>query len=218
MGRSYLTTGRVNQKRRTREALLVAAADLIRKTGSVSIADVADAAKVSRGTAYRYFPTTDVLIANAALWKVASRDLREFEGRSENSGSPLEKVDALVVESDRSTHEYENEFRAMLRVSLDQANVEGARGRVRYPSLKKALADVQAGMSPGTFEKLVCALSLTIGIEALVVLRDVCRLPADKAREVKRWAAKSLLLAALAEAQGDVGKKRKSNRRTRQRS
>lgn len=214
-GRSYLTTGRVNQKRRTRELLLVAAADLIRKTGSVSIADVADVAKVSRGTAYRYFPTTDLLIANAALWKVASRDLQEFEGRSEKSGSPYDNVDALVVESDRSTNEYENEFRAMLRVSLEQAKVEGARGRVRYSSLKKALAGLQASMSPSTFERLVCALSLTVGIEALVVLRDVCRLPADKAREVKRWAAKSLLQAALAEAQSDTGKKRKLKRNSR---
>jgi AcrR family transcriptional regulator len=209
-GRSYLTTGRVNQKRRTRELLLVAAADLIRKKGSVSIADVADLAKVSRGTAYRYFPKTDLLIANAALWKVASRDLREFEGRSENSGSPYDNVDALVVESDRSTNEYENEFRAMLRVSLDQAKVEGARGRVRYSSLKKALAGLQASMSPSTFEKLVCALSLTIGIEALVVLRDVCLLPAGKAKDVKRWAAKSLLQAALAEAQSEAGKRKKS--------
>ncbi len=212
-GRSYLTTGRVNQKRRTRELLLVAAADLIRKTGSVSIADVADVAKVSRGTAYRYFPTTDLLIANAALWKVASRDLREFEGRSENSRSPYDNVDALVVESDRSTNEHENEFRAMLRVSLDQGRVEGARGRVRYSSLKKALAGLQASMSPSTFEKLVCALSLTIGIEALVVLRDVCVLPADKAKDVKRWAAKSLLQAALAEAQSEAGKRRKFKRR-----
>jgi hypothetical protein len=34
----------------------------------------------------------------------------------------------------------------------------------------------------------------------MVVLRDVCRLSADKARDIKLWAASALLDAAMAEA------------------
>ncbi|MGH7668804.1 MAG: TetR family transcriptional regulator, partial [Gemmatimonadaceae bacterium] len=47
------------QRRRTRLALLAAAARLIAAGAAPSVAEVADAADVSRRTAYRYFPTQD---------------------------------------------------------------------------------------------------------------------------------------------------------------
>ncbi|MFP3559792.1 hypothetical protein SB861_55790, partial [Paraburkholderia sp. SIMBA_049] len=42
-------------------------------------------------------------------------------------------------------------------------------------------------------------LSLFIGIESAVVLRDVCFLSTEKAREIKIWGALAILKAALAE-------------------
>lgn len=202
--RNYLTTGRVNQKRRTREALLEVAAELIRQGRTFSIGDVADIAKVGRTTAYRYYPTVDLLIANAALWKVAGREQNEFEDQFGSDSTPYEKVDSVVIESDRSTHEHRNEFRAMLRVSLDQGVKDAERrSQIRYFLLKKTLADLQLTLGDKNFEQLVCALSLTVGIESQIVLQDICMLPPNKAREVKRWAAQALLKAALAEAQDE---------------
>src|SRR5581483_1868469 len=57
--------GRVAQKQRTRMQLLQAAREL-RAAGRVpSVADVADASGISRTTAYRYFPTQEMLLAEA---------------------------------------------------------------------------------------------------------------------------------------------------------
>ncbi len=39
------------------------------------------------------------------------------------------------------------------------------------------------------------------GAEALIVTRDVCRLGAEEATEVMRWAAKSLIQQAMAAAE-----------------
>ncbi|MGI8548966.1 MAG: TetR family transcriptional regulator, partial [Gemmatimonadaceae bacterium] len=60
-------TGRERQRGRTRKALLTAAAALIAQGRTPSVTEVADAAEVSRRTAYRYFPTPDQLLVEAAL-------------------------------------------------------------------------------------------------------------------------------------------------------
>ncbi len=54
-------------------------------------------------------------------------------------------------------------------------------------------------MEEPDFRRLVAALSLCMGIEALVVLRDVCALESSEAQEALRWAARTLLRSSLAE-------------------
>ncbi len=61
------------------------------------------------------------------------------------------------------------------------------------PSVSSVLGDK-------TYERLTSALSLFLGIEASIVMRDVCLLNASEARRVKLWGAQSLLEAALGEA------------------
>ncbi|MDF2702710.1 MAG: hypothetical protein K0S10_1656, partial [Rubrobacteraceae bacterium] len=46
-------------------------------------------------------------------------------------------------------------------------------------------------------ERLVAAMCLCVGIESLVVLRDVCGLEAGEAEEVARWAAFALLRVSI---------------------
>ncbi len=53
---------RVNQKRRTRAAIVTAAKDLIEQRATPTVAQAAEAALVSRTTAYRYFPTQESLL------------------------------------------------------------------------------------------------------------------------------------------------------------
>ena len=54
--------GRPKQWDRTRRSLLDAAARLIRAGHTPTTTEVADAAGVSRRTAYRYFPTQEQLL------------------------------------------------------------------------------------------------------------------------------------------------------------
>src|SRR3954449_5669682 len=60
-------TGRFRQKRRTRAAIIAAAAELLRSGGTPSVNEVADAADVSRRTVYQYFPTLEQLLLDATL-------------------------------------------------------------------------------------------------------------------------------------------------------
>jgi ABC-type lipoprotein export system ATPase subunit len=48
--------------------------------------------------------------------------------------------------------------------------------------------------------RLKAALALAGGVEALVVMKDVCRLDDAEAQEVLRWVATVLLEAGLAES------------------
>jgi AcrR family transcriptional regulator len=65
--------GRARQKRRTRALLLRSAVDLIQRGEVPTVTSVADAADVSRRTAYRYFPTQEQLLAEASLESLRPR-------------------------------------------------------------------------------------------------------------------------------------------------
>ena len=81
--------------------------------------------------------------------------------------------------------------------------------RVRW--LRDALAPARERMDEESFERLVAAMCLCVGIESLVVLRDVCGLEAEEAEEVARWAAFALLGASLNEGESpDSGSSRRS--------
>jgi AcrR family transcriptional regulator len=193
---------RVNQKRRTRAALVSAAAELLRQGLSPSVAQVADAAQVSRATAYRYFPSPEMLLAEARLQPsvdpTIERALAAVAGQDVAT-----RLDTLVHALQTATVTQEDAFRALLRLSLAPpvqgerpalpAPPRGAR-RVRW--IEEVLAPVAPHDGVRT-RYLVAALALCMGIEALVVLRDVCGLTAAEAEQVSRWAAQALLQAGL---------------------
>src|ERR671938_1890765 len=55
------------QRRRTRKAIVAAAAELLERGEQPSMAEIAEAADVSRRTVYLYFPSLEHLLADAAL-------------------------------------------------------------------------------------------------------------------------------------------------------
>src|SRR5581483_4034921 len=114
-----LEHGRVNQKRRTRAALVAAAAALLRQGQRPSVAEVADAAQVGRTTAYRYFPTQEVLLTEAALDLLARADVEHVLALAARPASPAARVDAVVRADHAMTLAHEPEFRTMLRASLE---------------------------------------------------------------------------------------------------
>jgi hypothetical protein len=66
------------------------------------------------------------------------------------------------------------------------------------------MAWIDAALAPATRKlprarrrRLQAALALTMGVEATIVMKDVCRLDDDEAQVVLRWAAAALLAAAL---------------------
>jgi AcrR family transcriptional regulator len=196
-----LASGRANQKARTRQALVEAAMAFVRQGQEFSVADVADAARVGRTTAYCYFPTREALFAQAVLTLVASNDYPDFYELFRQSSDVAARVDAVVETSDASITLHEEQYRAMLRLSLeaDPADELPRRPAYRRQWLTDALDPLRDTLDPRSFGRLVAALSLCVGIEAQISLCDVCGLTPDEARAVKLWTARALLKAALAE-------------------
>ncbi len=209
MTEAWQQEGRINQKRRTRAAILAAAVELLEGGQRPTVAEVADAALVSRATAYRYFPTQEYLLFEAALESTRSDIDRELD---ENTlpEDPEARLEMLIDALQKRIIDKEAAFRTMLRLSLEQSPEEEQYGGESVPSprlrgggrvrwIEKALAPVEGRFEESDFRRLVAALSLCMGIEALVVLRDVCALESSGAEEVLRWAARTLLRSSLAE-------------------
>ena len=165
-------------------------------------------ALVSRATAYRYFPTQEYLLFEAALESTRSDVDRELE-EDMLPEDPEARLEMLIDALQKRITDKEAAFRTLLRLSLEQSPQEERHdgetapsmlrggGRVRW--VEKVLAPVEERFEEADFRRLVAALSLCMGIEALVVLRDVCALGPAEAQEVLRWAARTLLRSSLAE-------------------
>ncbi len=189
--------GRERQKRRTRRAILAAAAELVRTGREPTIDEVADAADVSRRTAYRYFPTHEQLLTEATLEAVRP-EVEQALARVQWQDDAEARLDQLVQTVQRLTLEQERLLRSMIRLTVERRSEKGwVRGQRRVEWIEAAIEPLGARLSPDDFERLVSALSLCLGIETVLVLRDVRGLSARKATEVARWAASALLQASL---------------------
>ncbi len=205
--RSQQEKGRVRQKRRTRALLLRAAAELIRRGEVPTVASVADEADVSRRTAYRYFPAQEQLLAEASLESLRPEveAIIESARREQDAAEALKRV---VGGIQRLAVKHEALLRSMLRLSLDRRLGEGtpARGSRRLDWIRSALETVKPRLPRRAYERLVSALTLTLGVEALVILHDIRGLDSKQSIEICQWAAGALLEAALREA-GTAGRR-----------
>lgn len=195
MSTSYEAHGRVAQKRRTREALVAAARDLVAAGRTPTVEDAAEAAAISRTTAYRYFPNQRVLLA-AAHPETAAETMLPADPPTD----VVARLDLVVSAFTRMILDTEAQQRTMLRLSLEIAPDERAalplrQGRViRW--IEEALEPLAAELPPAEVHRLAVAIRSATGIEALVWLVDVAGLSRDDAAELMRWSARALLDAA----------------------
>jgi AcrR family transcriptional regulator len=82
--------GRPNQKTRTRKDLLQAAARLMKQGRTPTLEEVAEEALVSRATAYRYFPSMEALMVEAAVDVAVPEPAALFTGDA--SIDPVERL------------------------------------------------------------------------------------------------------------------------------
>jgi AcrR family transcriptional regulator len=198
---------RANQKARTRAAIVAAAQELQRQGTAPTIEQVAEHARVSRATAYRYFPTKEAL--SVELSEVTHPAAVETLLANLTTDDIEERLLLLVDTFDGITLAEEEHYRTFTRVSLDtwlrgRRNGEDApvvrEGR-RMRWLEAVLAPLTE-LHPDQKRQLQAALALTLGGEAIITMKDVCRLDNDEALAVLRWAATALLRAALQQPTG----------------
>lgn len=196
MSTGYELSGRVDQKRRTRDALISAARELVAAGDTPTIEDAAEAASISRTTAYRYFPNQHALLV-AAHPELATPSLLPDDAPSDVSERLALVVDAflaLIVDT-------EEQQRTMLRLSLEAAPEERSALPLRQGRaigwIEEALAPLEGVLTAEERHRLALAIRSASGIESLVWLLDVAGLSHDEACRVVRGTASALLRAAI---------------------
>jgi AcrR family transcriptional regulator len=195
---------RVNQKRRTRAALVQAAQDLLKRGRTPTVADVADEALVSRATAYRYFPSQEHLLLDVVLERSIDEIDRVVDAAA-SSPDAAARVEGLVSAIHEEIAANEAGFRSLLRLSIAQApsaqpTVASIRGERRLQWIDRALEPIAEDLDARTRKRLVGALALCVGAEAFIVLHDLCGLRPEEVHDTLRWAASALLTAAREDA------------------
>jgi AcrR family transcriptional regulator len=197
---------RTNQRYRTRKDLIDAAGRLMKNGHKPSLEEVAEAARVSRATAYRYFPSVEALLVEAPIDAAAPDWETLFAG--DGSEDPEERIDRAEAAMHRLVFDNEGAIRLMLSATLTRAAGEAADDAVPYrqnrrtPLIEAALAPARGRFKKRSYARLRAALAMVFGSESMVVFRDVLRLDEKTARDVKSWAVRALVRAALAESRG----------------
>jgi AcrR family transcriptional regulator len=196
-----VSTGRANQKLRTRNALFQAVRELLDKGINPTLEEVAEAAMISRATAYRYFPSIEALIAEEVLQRVAA-DVAEAIGDHENL---LDRVLAAVAATTVNMLDNEVALHVTAKsmadrwLSADNA-VDRARPATRLNFLDEAIRPHADRLGPEVTQQLRVGLGLVCGMEVVISARDVLGLDRDEAMAAFAWAATALVAAAEEQA------------------
>jgi AcrR family transcriptional regulator len=200
------TSGRVNQKRRTRSAIISAAQAILDRGDTPSVAQAAEEALVSRTTAYRYFPTQEALLLELSL-NIDVQDVAAFVASPPPELSPRERVLAMLRLFNEDIFGNESLHRASIRFFMDawlaaeragEENFMVREGR-RTHYIATLLKPLRGTISDEDLDRLEAGLCLTCGGEAMTVMRDVCGLDRDAALGVLAWVAQALLDAVTHE-------------------
>ncbi len=193
------TSGRANQKQRTRSAIVYACRELARSGRDVTMPDVAREALVSEATAYRYFPDLVSLLREAlqGLWPTPAQALGPIAG----SVDPVERVAFACEFLLRGVLEYQGSVRAMMASTIARPEAAGARPGIRFGLIDLALEPLDhspGAISAARLAQLKLDLAVVMGPEAVFFLTDLCGLtPEDAIASVVRTAT-TLTKAALA--------------------
>ncbi len=193
----YERIGRVNQKARTREALITATRELLSEGVTPTMEGAAAAASISRTTAYRYFPNLRALLV-ATYPHIDERSLLGPEPPQD----PVARLAIVAEDQTRRILKYEPEMRAVLRLSLESDSFDGPdlpmhRG-LRIGWIEDALAPLRGQMPEEELRRLIYGIGATLGIEAFVWLTDIARLSREEAVAIMRSNASGLLEFAIA--------------------
>lgn len=193
----YEQNGRVAQKRRTREALVAAAREMVAGGTAPTVEAAAEAASVS-----------------CYCLSVLSEPARPAGGRSPRSGRNLPAARRRPPgcgNPSRSRHRRVHSLEPRERgATADDAapvtrSLPGRTGRAAAAAGARDQVDrgsvgtLRADLSEADVQRLTLAIRSATGIEALVWLTDVAGLSRTEATELMRWSARALLQSALAD-------------------
>jgi AcrR family transcriptional regulator len=188
----------VEQRARTRLALVQATSDLLEEGSQPTIEEVAERAGVSRATAYRHFPGIDDL-----LWQVSvNRTIRSVNDTYAGAGDDIyervarceQTINGWLFSDPVGTRAFE---RSTLQRWLERGPGAAERPARRVAYIDAALEPLIDRIEPAALARLGNALALVIGTQATIALTDVCNLDTDQAHDVARWITHALVRETL---------------------
>lgn len=197
-------------RERTRQLMLDTATRIMQAGQTPSVTDVAEAAGVSRATAYRAFPSQAALVeavVDHGLGPILSWDADAVDAEA--------RVLDLLETSMPRIFEFEATFKAALKLSLEQwAQRQSGKEMTEPPFrrghrvelLLRAIAPLRKALPRADFVRLARALSLVYGLEVLIVLKDIWGLKLRDVQAVTTWAGRALVRSAIEEARAPAAK------------
>lgn len=183
---------RTAQKNRTRKALIDAARELASRGDELTVAAVADAADISRATAYRYFSDAAALASEVTL----DLELKPTEVLLNGVEDVRERVQAVAQYYLSFAREHEATFRQFLAQNMAHWAKNGRtelRGARRVAAFTTALSPVRDRMAASDLTALVNRLSMITGLEQMIATADVLRLDPESADEMQRGIVDAVL-------------------------
>jgi AcrR family transcriptional regulator len=165
---------RVNQKARTRAAIVQAVHELASSGAEITMPSVAKAALVSEATAYRYFPdlVTLLLEADQGTWP----DPAEALAPVADSGDPVERIGFAARLLLDGVLANESAVRAMIAGSITRPETVARRPGHRFGLIDAALAPAALRLDPAALAQLRRDLAVVVSADAPFTLTDLCEL------------------------------------------
>jgi AcrR family transcriptional regulator len=186
---------RHRQKSRTRKALIDAAAELVRQGRQPTVAEIAEVGEVSRATAYRYFPSQESLLAQIRMF-APEGPVDTFQQLVRETADPVERVGVLARRVSEWAIQNEAALRTMVRLSLDP-KTQVRRPGYRIQWIAEALQPLEGKIERKTLENLASALTIVLGIDPVIPLRDFAKLSPGRTIDVIEWTARSLVRSVV---------------------
>jgi AcrR family transcriptional regulator len=174
--------GRANQKLRTRNAIVAAAAELARTGREATMPAVARAARVSEATAYRYFPDLASLLQEAIAGQLPSAT--EALAPVAGCDDPVARIAAATEFLLRHVLSRQGVVRALIAATITRPDQPNARPGLRFGLIDHALTplkDTLGATDPAALAQLKRDLTVVVSAEALFSLTDLNGLDPEEA-------------------------------------
>jgi AcrR family transcriptional regulator len=191
--------GRINQKKRTRMAIVDACREIIRSGAPVTMPEVARLALVSEATAYRYFPDLISLLneALAGVWPSPADALAPVAA----SPDPVARIAFACEFLLRGVLAYQGGVRATISATIIRPESAPRRPGLRFGLIDEALAPLNGTLGatdPERLTQLKQDLAAVVSAEAFFSLTDLVRLSPDDAIASLIRTATAIITAATA--------------------
>jgi AcrR family transcriptional regulator len=201
-----LHNGRINQKRRTQQALLDAALSLRDAGKPLDMAAVAELAMVSKATAYRYFNSPEALLAMAHFERqvpLLDTFFRPGDDPARALGRAAREINALLAADERALHQLELSSMHLWLEARDDDPPPRPGRRLRL--IDPVLVTLAPTLGAAATTRLRTALAMLMGTEAVIAARDVAGATMPDTLAAAEWAVEVLVREALAEAAAAAG-------------